>query len=160
MALVNSIVIDLGGQTVTLTSTSSSNNVEVITYAASTNQITFASRSFINILGTDFLALIAQFNIFHAAILTNFSIILSATTPFTEVENVETNLTSSNEWNFYSIIGAIPEERTVDYSGLGSAVTVNLNNRIFNSTINFTEWVYLLTALNHYKGSVKAFFNL
>lgn len=158
MANVNNIVIDLTANTATLTITNSSNAVETITYTQSSNQINFANRSPITISGIDFLNMLAQFVIFQQAILTNFSTSIFITTPFTEVQNVETNNTST--WNFYSVTGYSPTGRTVDYVATSSGSTVTLNNRQFSITQNFSEWVYLLQALNHYNASVKAFFSL
>lgn len=160
MANVSNIVIDLGAQTATLTITNASTPVETITYTNSSNTVSFASRSMINISGIDFLNYLAQFLIFQTAILNNFSANIFTTTPFTEVENVETNNVGGNSWNFYSVTSYSPTGRTVDYSALGSNQTVNINNRQFTITINFPEWVYLLGALNHYNASVKAFFSL
>lgn len=160
MALVNSIVIDLGAKTASLTSTSSGSPVETITYSFSSNQVTFNNRSLINILGTDFLTLIAQVNLLQAAILSNFPVIQYANVPFTEVQNVQTNLVSSNQWNYYCVTSYSPTGRIIDYSALGSNTTVNLNNRQFSMTINYPEWIYILQALNYYNVGVKSFFNL
>ena len=64
MVLVNTLVVDLSGQTVSLTVTSAGSPVETITYSFSANTVTFANRSVINISGTDFLTLIQQINYF------------------------------------------------------------------------------------------------
>jgi hypothetical protein len=160
MVLVNSLVVDLSALTATLTVTSSGNPVETFTYSSSTNQIVFSSRTLINIVATDFLTLIAQFNLLQTAILTNFAPSTYIANPFTEIENVETNLTGSNQWNFYSVVGYSPTGRNVDYSAVGASTTVNLNNRQFNQTLNFSEWIYVLQALNHYYLSVRQFFNI
>jgi|HubBroStandDraft_2_1064218.scaffolds.fasta_scaffold164017_1 hypothetical protein len=160
MALVNSIVIDLSALTATLTSTSSGNPVETLTYSQATNQIVFSSRSPTNILASDFLILVTQFNLLQTAILANFAPSTFEATPFTFVENVETNSTSNNQWQFYSAVGYSPTGRSVDYSALGSNSMVNLNNRQFNQTLNFPEWIYTLLAINHYRVSVGQFLNI
>lgn len=157
MANVSNIVIDLGAQTAVLTITNASNPVETITYTNSLNQISFAPRSLINISAADFLNYLSQFAIFQTAILFNFPQ-YTGTTPFTFMENVETNNTGSNQWDFYSVVGYSPTGRTVDYACLGSNNTANLNNRQFTITLNFPEWLYLLQALNHFQASATAFF--
>lgn len=160
MANVNTIAIDLVTGTAILTITNSSNTVETITYTNSSKTLLFANRSLINISGSDFLNMLAQFIIFQQAILTNFSANIFSTMTFTEVQNIENNNTGGNTWDFYCVTSYSPTGRTLDYSALGSYGTVNVKNRQFATTINFAEWVYLLQALNHYNASVKAFFSL
>lgn len=160
MALVNNIVIDLGASTATLTSTSSGNNVDTITYTNSTNQIVFSNRPLINISGVDFLIFLTQLTILQQAIFINFHTNVFLTTPFTEVQNIENNNIGGNTWDFYSVIGYAPLGRIVDYSCLGSNSTVNLKNRQFSLTANYPEWLSLLVALNHYSSSIKAFLGL
>lgn len=160
MANVNTIAIDLVAATATLTITNSSNVVDTITYTNSSNTINFVNRPLINISGTDFLNMLSQFIIFQQAILTNFSSNIFSTTPFTEVQNAETNNVGGNSWDFYSVNSYSPTGRTVDYSALGSNGTVNVKNRQFAITVNFSEWVHLLQGLLHYNASVKAFFSL
>jgi hypothetical protein len=160
MVLVNTLVVDLSGQTVTLTVTSAGSPVETITYTFSSNTLQFASRSLINISGTDFLTLMQQINLFQTAIIFNFNVNVITSTPFTEVQNIEDNITGTNQWEFYSVTGYSPTGRTLDYTALGSNATVNLNNRQFAVTVNFPEWTLMLQALNHFKGSVQQFLNI
>jgi len=160
MANVNNIVIDLVAGTAVLTITNSGNTVDIVTYTNSSNNLHFVNRPLINISGIDFLNMISQFFIFQQAILTNFSANIFSSSPFTEVQNVEINNISGNSWDFYSVNAYIPTGRTVDYSALSSNSTVNIKNRQFSITINFSEWVYLLQVLNHYNASLKYFFSL
>jgi hypothetical protein len=160
MVLVNNITVDLSALTATLLVTAFGSPVETFTYSQSTNQIVFSSRSPIIIAGTDFVILIAQFNLLQTAISTNFAPSLYSSTPFTEVQNAETNLTGSSQWNFYSVVGYSPTGRSVDYSAAHATNLVSLNNRQFNQTLNFPEWIYTLTAINHYNTSVRQFLNI
>jgi hypothetical protein len=160
MANISNIVIDLSSGTATLTITNASLPLETITFTSSTNQIVFANRSLINISSIDFLNCLSQFYIFQQAILNNFPQNIFLTSPFSEVQNAETNNAVGNSWNFYSVNGLSPIGRTVDYSALGANKTVNINNRQFPITLSFPEWIYLLQALVHYNASVKSFFSL
>lgn len=160
MANVNNITIDLTANTAVLNITNGGNTVDNITYTQSSNNLVFSNRPLINISRIDFLNMLNQFIIFQQAILNNFSSNIFSTTPFTEVQNVETNNTGGNTWDFYSVNNYSPIGRTVDYSALGSNQTVNVKNRQFSITLSFPEWVYLLQALQHYNASVKVFFSL
>lgn len=161
MALVNTILIDLSGQVGSLTSTSSSSPVETISYAVSTNQITFLERQSIVIAGADFLTLIIQMNIFQTALIANFSVNNFITTPYTVVTSTESNHSPTTPTcTLTSVIGAAPMEQVVSYSADSTTGNVTFNYRVFNQTINLPEWVNLLTILNHYRASVKSFLSL
>lgn len=158
MALVNTLVVDLVAKTVILTSTSSGNSVETITYNNILNQITFSSRADITITGSEFIDFVSQINILQTAILFNFSPNINATVPFGSVNNVENHDSNANTWGLTCIYGATP--RVLNYAGLGSNKTVNLLARANSKTIEFTEWIRCLSALNSYRISIRNFFNI
>jgi hypothetical protein len=160
MANVNNIVIDLVGRIATLTITNAGNPVDTITYTDSTQILSFANRSLINISGADFINYLLQFAVFQQAILYNFSPNINTTIPYTMTQFVENNNTGNSSWDFYGVCGYAPLGRVVDYSAMSSNSTVNVKNRQFTLTALFTEWLNLLTSLLHYQLSVRAFLHL
>lgn len=155
MALVSNIVIDLSSKTAVLTSTVSGNNVEVITYVNSLQQVTFNARPDITISQADFLSFCDQINIFQTAIIFNFNPDVFAIIPFGSCNNTENHDSVLNQWNLVCIYGATP--RVCNYSFVKATSNEVLTNRASSKTLEFPEWTYFLQALNHYRLSIKGF---
>ena len=161
MANVTTIAIDPVAGTSTLTIVNAGNNVEIITYIDAKKVLTFASRPLINLSALDFLNYLHQFVIFQQVILNNFNANIFSMTPFTQMISSQDNNITANSWDYYCLCGYTSSSyRIVDYSALGSAKTVNLNNRQSTVTAYFAEWVNLLNSLQYYSSSVKQFFSL
>lgn len=158
MALVNTITIDLVAGSAVLNSTSSGSLVENISYSNVLNQITFASRSDIVISGVDFMTLINQINILQTAILFNFSPNVSATVPYGSLNVKESHDIINGKWTLACTYGASPS--AVNYSADLATITLDLQTRSGSKTLDFPEWIQLLSLLIQYRLSVRNFFSL
>lgn len=154
MALVSNIVVDLVNKTIILSCSVDSNPVETITYDKATNTVTFDSRDDIIINFSDFLDFCNQVNIYQTSILFNFpSIDVFSTTPFVQIMTNE--LHDPGQWNL--TISAHTDPTLIEYEGTRSSQKLYMLPRAGSKTLEFPEWEYVLTQLNHYKLSIKGF---
>lgn len=158
MALVNTLTVDLSANTVTLTSTYLGNNVEVLTYSQSANTVVFSSRSSITVSGIDFLNFIAQIKLFQAAILLNFNANQFQTSPYTGVNINEVYVSFINQWECQISIASAAN--FINHSASLGTQLVTLGNRSSQQILNFSEWIVVLSALNHYDISIKNYFGI
>jgi hypothetical protein len=152
MALVNLIEINLTSNTASLTSTYLSNVVETIAYTQSSNNISFAPRSEISISGADFNVLVSQVNILATAIIANFNPPVTNTTPFNSFNSSEVFISFTNSQSL--ICNENGGSDIVSYYGTQSTGIVSLLNRPSTITIPLTEWIMLITSLNHYNNDI------
>lgn len=158
MALLTTIDINLIAKTAVLTCTVSGNRVEIITYTNSTQNVTFTKRDPLTISGTDFMSYTDQIKIFQTAIIFNFSPNQFATVPFGQCDANEIQDVGSQTWNL--TVFSVDGSNVVEYSAALATLDVALIDRNPDKTITFPEWIETLVALNHYRLSVRNYFNL
>lgn len=156
MVLLSSIIVDTGAQTVVLTANVGVDSIETITFANSTQEVTFAARASIQINFSEFLSFADQMNIFETAILFNFSTInAAASSPFVKQTSIEYHDVGAGNWNLS--VSPLAGDDVVSYEATKSSLKFVMNTRAGDVTLTFPEWILFLQAFNHYRLSIKAF---
>jgi hypothetical protein len=152
MSLVSTITVDLSANTVTLNCTDSSTLVENIVFNLSANTVTFSITPGVTISDIDFDVFTAQIKVFQTAILSNFNVNQFQTSPFTKTQVIEAFVSFVAEWILQ--IGINSAANFISYTAAQGTSQVTFNARGTAQTLNFSEWMMVYPALNHYQVSV------
>jgi len=153
MAILTTLNVDLGANTVTLNSTFGGNLVNNLVYTQSTHSVVFAIRPAISISEIDFQSFLNQLRLFQTSILANFPVNQFATTPFTSVKVKEVYDPVLNLWELDMSINAAASF-IVDSGALATRL-ISLNARTVPQVLNFSEWSMVLNGYNHYGVSLQ-----
>lgn len=158
MVLVSNIVIDNIDETAVLTVSFDGSLVETISFDNLNNLITFNERGELFISGQDFIDLIEQIKIFEVAILFNFNPNQFQTEPYSQILSENTLDLGTGQWNL--IVESLGDPFIIEYSGILSTITEMLHKRGSAKTIEFSEWIVVLSRLKNYQLQIRNYFSL